>query len=99
MPGRFVFSAQLYFVFPLALVLWLRLVVKGFWEGRLLKKSIFLSSSIPRPLAYPFILLELLGHVIRPLTLSARLRVNIIAGHILFKTLLAARYKAFLSRV
>nr|QUB07221.1 ATP synthase F0 subunit 6 [Glottidia pyramidata] len=95
-PVGFVISAQIYFVLPLALLLWASLVLKGLWEGRIFSKSLLLSSAAPRALALPLMLLELVGHFIRPLTLTARLSVNIMAGHILFKTLMAASYKAFL---
>nr|YP_011017989.1 ATP synthase F0 subunit 6 [Lingula reevii]WQG15352.1 ATP synthase F0 subunit 6 [Lingula reevii] len=83
------YSAHLFMTLPLALVTWASLVVKGFWNRRLFSSSEFLSSSIPRYLAIPFACIEILSHIIRPLTLSARLSINVMAGHMLYKSVLA----------
>nr|QEG58647.1 ATP synthase F0 subunit 6 [Lingula anatina]BAD69577.1 ATP synthase subunit 6 [Lingula anatina] len=96
-PLGVVYSAHIVFTLPLAVVLWATLVLKGLWNGRVFLSSEFLSSSIPRFLAIPFACLEILGHIIRPLTLSARFSVNAMAGHIMYKSVLA--YSAKLAKV
>nr|AKP99394.1 ATP synthase F0 subunit 6 [Lingula anatina] len=96
-PLGVVYSAHIVITLPLAVVLWASLITMGFWNRRIFSSSEFLSSSIPRFLALPFACLEILGHIIRPLTLSARFSVNAMAGHIMYKSVLA--YSAKLAKV
>nr|QWE50981.1 ATP synthase F0 subunit 6 [Planorbella pilsbryi] len=81
-PFTFSMTSSLWFASSLALLIWLMLIMSGFFFS--FKKSLahLVPSGAPLILTPFLVLIETISILIRPLTLTVRLIANISAGHI-----------------
>ena len=70
------------FTFALAVPLWLTAVLATTRTPQT-KLRHFVGTALPRPLAGLIAVIELVGVIIRPVTLRVRLAANMMAGHII----------------
>lgn len=86
-PYVFTASAHISFSLPLALSIWISIIVYG-WTKKTNKMFIHLVPiGTPGPLMPFIVLIESIRNLIRPISLAVRLRANIIAGHLLISLL------------
>lgn len=86
-PFNFTISAHIIISFPLALIIWIRIILFG-WINN--SKNIIAHSvpnGTPLVLINFIVLIELTRNLIRPITLAIRLSANIVAGHLLLRLL------------
>lgn len=87
LPYVFTASAHLAFSLPLALILWMSLIIFG-WINKTERIFIHIVPVGTPYILIPFIvLIETTRNFIRPGSLAVRLRANIIAGHLLMSLL------------
>nr|YP_011014866.1 ATP synthase F0 subunit 6 [Thabena yunnanensis]WQB38547.1 ATP synthase F0 subunit 6 [Thabena yunnanensis] len=83
MPYNFTPTSHLCMSMSMALPMWTMMMMYG-WTNFTNKMFIhLLPNSTPSPLMPIMILIETIGNIIRPLSLSVRLTANMIAGHLL----------------
>lgn len=84
-PYFFTFTSHIVITAALALLVFLIVIVYGFWRNGLKFLKLFVPSGIPffvMPIVVP---IEVISFLSRPLSLSLRLFGNILAGHIVLK--------------
>lgn len=87
LPFTFTLNSHIVITFPTALIWWLRIMMYGWFKQR---KTIIIHAiptGTPVILINFIIIIEIVRNFIRPLTLSIRLRANMIAGHLLINLL------------
>lgn len=87
MPYSFTITTQLVVNFTLAFSIFFGLTLFGFWFHGLNFIKFFIPSGVPVFLIPVLFLIELVSYCIRPLSLSARLFANLLAGHTLLNIL------------
>ncbi len=81
LPFGFTFTSQIIVTFALAAVTFIGITILGFVRHGLHFFSLFFPKGTPLILAPLIILIELLSYLSRPISLSLRLFVNMMAGH------------------
>ncbi len=84
-PGAFTFTSHIIVTFFMAICVWLAVTVVGFYLHGLGFLKFFVPHGAP-PLMYPLLVpIEILSYCVRPVSLSIRLFVNMMAGHTMLK--------------
>nr|YP_010463773.1 ATP synthase F0 subunit 6 [Spelaeomysis bottazzii]UUL70722.1 ATP synthase F0 subunit 6 [Spelaeomysis bottazzii] len=82
-PYVFTGSAHLLITFSLSSVFWLSMMLMWFKVNLKSFLSHLCPEGTPFGLIFFMVYIELLGHVIKPITLSVRLMANMVAGHLI----------------
>nr|UJV31445.1 ATP synthase F0 subunit 6 [Boudemos sp. DBUA0002419.01] len=82
LPYVFSLTSQLVITLPLALTLWLSIVVSSLSQNQNMVFAHFLPSGAPGWLNPFLILIEFISYIVRPLTLAIRITANISTGHV-----------------
>ena len=82
-PYSFTLTAHLATCLTLSITVWLGATVLGFYLNGLKFLAMFLPFNSPASLVVPFILIETLGYLVRPISLGVRLAANLAAGRLL----------------
>jgi len=85
LPYMFAVTAQIIVTVSLALLVFVTVIVYGFWKHGLHFLKLFAPSGIPAPLLALIVPIEVLSFLSRPVSHSVRLFANILAGHITLK--------------
>ena len=85
-PGTFTYTSHIIVTFTMALVIVVGVTVIGFQRHGMHFLSLFAPAGVPI-FIYPLLIpIEIISYLIRPISLSVRLAVNMTAGHILLKS-------------
>lgn len=85
-PGTFTYTSHIIVTFAMALVLVVGVTVIGIQRHGMHFFSLFAPAGVP-VFIYPLLIpIEIISYLIRPISLSVRLAVNMTAGHILLKS-------------
>jgi F-type H+-transporting ATPase subunit a len=84
-PYTFAVTAQIIITVSLALLVFLTVIVYGFWKHGLHFLKLFVPSGIPFVILLLVVPIEVLSFLSRPISHSVRLFANILAGHITLK--------------
>ena len=82
-PYSFTLTARLGVCLTLSILVWTGATILALYLNGLNFISMFLPNNTPNLLVVPFILIETLGYMIRPISLGVRLVANLAAGHLL----------------
>jgi F-type H+-transporting ATPase subunit a len=85
-PGSFTFTSHIVVTFSLAIVVFALVTALGFWLHGLHFLKFFVPSGVPVAILPLLVPIEIISYLIRPITLSVRLFINMTAGHIMLKT-------------
>lgn len=86
-PFIFTITAHIIIAFPLAFIIWLRIIIFGWLNNRKHLIAHIVPLGTPFILINFIVLIEMISNIIRPITLSVRLTANIVAGHLLLRLL------------
>nr|YP_010990673.1 ATP synthase F0 subunit 6 [Pitambara triremiprocta]WOW99117.1 ATP synthase F0 subunit 6 [Pitambara triremiprocta] len=86
-PYNFTATSQIALNISLALPTWLMLMIYGWMKFYNFMFIHLLPLGTPKPIMPMMIMIETLGNIIRPISLSVRLTANMIAGHLLMTLL------------
>ena len=84
-PYFFTVTSHIIITAALAILVFVMVVVYGFWRNGLKFLKLFVPSGIPIYILPLVVLIEVISFLSRPLSLSLRLFGNILAGHIVLK--------------
>ena len=84
-PGTFTFTSHIIVTFTLALGVFLGVTVLGFWLHGWRFLSFFVPPGAPKLMIPVLVPIEILSYCFRPISLSIRLFVNMMAGHTMLK--------------
>ena len=84
-PGLFAVTSHIIITVFLALVVFLTVVIYGFWKNGLRFFKLFVPSGVPIAIVPLVMAIELMSFLSRPVSHSVRLFANILAGHITLK--------------
>ncbi len=84
-PYFFTFTSHIVITAALALLVFLTVIVVGFWKHKLGFLMLFVPKGVPAPILPFIVVIEFLSFLSRPLSLSIRLFANMLAGHITLK--------------
>jgi F-type H+-transporting ATPase subunit a len=84
-PYTFAVTAQIIITVSLALLVFLTVIIYGFWKHGLHFFKLFVPSGIPPLVLILVVPIEVLSFLSRPISHSVRLFANILAGHITLK--------------
>jgi F-type H+-transporting ATPase subunit a len=84
-PYTFAVTAQIIITVSLALLVFLTVIVYGFWKNGIHFLKLFVPSGIPWYILPLVTFIEVLSFLSRPISHSVRLFANILAGHITLK--------------
>ncbi|NCP62562.1 MAG: F0F1 ATP synthase subunit A [Alphaproteobacteria bacterium] len=85
LPYSFTITSHFAVTLSLALLFFITITIIGFVRHGLHFFSLFLPAGAPKVLAPLLIVLELVSYLVRPFTLSLRLFLNMMAGHVILK--------------
>jgi len=85
LPYSFTITSHFAITLSLALLFFVAITIIGFVRHGLHFFSLFLPAGAPKALAPLLIFLELVSYLVRPFTLSLRLFLNMMAGHVILK--------------
>ncbi len=85
-PGSFTFTSHIIVTFTMAMFVVVSVTVIAFAKHGLHFFSFFVPKGVPAPVLPLLVPIEVLSYLIRPISLSVRLFVNMMAGHIMLKT-------------
>jgi F-type H+-transporting ATPase subunit a len=85
-PGSFTFTSHIIVTFTMAVFVVTGVTVVGIWRHGFRFFGRFAPGGVPWPVLPLLIPIEILSYLIRPISLSVRLFVNMMAGHIMLKT-------------
>jgi F-type H+-transporting ATPase subunit a len=85
-PGSFTFTSHISVTFTMALFVVTAVTIVGIAKHGLHFFSFFVPRGVPAPVLPLLVPIEVLSYLIRPISLSVRLFVNMMAGHIMLKT-------------
>ncbi len=86
-PGTFTVTSHLIVTFSMAMLVFLTVVVYGFYKNGLGFFRLFAPSGIPMYVLPLIVFIEVLSFLSRPISHSVRLFANMLAGHITLKVL------------
>jgi F-type H+-transporting ATPase subunit a len=81
-PYSFTVTSQLIITASLAILVFLIVVVYGFWRNGLRFFNLFVPKGVPIYILPPIVVIEFLSFLSRPISHSVRLFANMLAGHI-----------------
>src|SRR5581483_12248971 len=81
-PYSFTVTSQLIVTASLALLVFLIVIVYGFWKNGLHFLNLFVPKGVPKLILPAIVVIEILSFVSRPVSHSVRLFANMLAGHI-----------------
>jgi F-type H+-transporting ATPase subunit a len=84
-PGLFAVTSHIVVTVFLALVVFLTVVIYGFWHNGLRFLKLFVPSGVPIYILPLIVAIEVMSFFSRPISHSVRLFANILAGHITLK--------------
>ena len=84
-PFFFTVTSHIIVTFALALLVFLVVVIYGFWKNGLGFLRLFVPSGVPIYILPLVAIIEVISFLSRPISLSVRLFANILAGHITLK--------------
>ena len=84
-PGTFTVTSQIVVTAALALIVFLTVIIVGFWKNGLGFFKLFVPSGVPIFVLPLVVLIEVISFFSRPLSHSVRLFANMLAGHITLK--------------
>jgi F-type H+-transporting ATPase subunit a len=84
-PGNFTATSQLAVTVTLALLVFIPVLVIGFWKHGIGFFKLFIPSGLPWPMIPILFVIELFSFLLRPVTLSLRLFGNMLGGHVALK--------------
>ncbi len=84
-PGTFTFTSHIIVTFTLAMGVFLGVTVLGFWLHGWRFLSFFVPPGAPKVMIPILVPIEILSYCFRPISLSIRLFVNMMAGHTMLK--------------
>ena len=84
-PYFFTVTSHIVITFTLAMVVFLTVIVYGFWRNGLGFLKLFVPEDVPGALLPLIVAIEVLSFLSRPISLSVRLFANMLAGHITLK--------------
>jgi ATP synthase F0 subcomplex A subunit len=84
-PYAFTVTSHIAVTFTIAIILFVLITILGFIKHGTHFFRLFLPEGVPLALAPLIIPIELIAYLVRPLTLSMRLFLNMTAGHIMLK--------------
>ena len=84
-PYFFTVTSHLIVTVMMAMIVFLTVVIYGFWKNGLKFLKLFVPSGIPLPVLFIVVPIEIISFLSRPLSHSLRLFGNILAGHIVLK--------------
>ena len=85
-PGSFTFTSHIIVTFTMAMFVVVSVTVIALRKHGLHFFSFFVPKGVPGPVLPLLVPIEVLSYLIRPISLSVRLFVNMMAGHIMLKT-------------
>lgn len=85
LPFSFTYTSHIVVTLALAMMIFLMVVVIGIVRHGTHFFSLFLPPGVPAALTILIVPIELISFLIRPITLSVRLFINIMVGHLLLK--------------
>ncbi len=85
-PGSFTFTSHIIVTFTMALFVVVSVTIIGIAKHGMHFFSFFVPKGVPAPVLPLLVPIEVLSYLIRPISLSVRLFVNMMAGHIMLKT-------------
>ncbi len=85
-PGSFTFTSHIIVTFTMALFVVVSVTIIGLAKHGMHFFSFFVPKGVPAPVLPLLVPIEVLSYLIRPISLSVRLFVNMMAGHIMLKT-------------
>nr|QCG71484.1 ATP synthase subunit 6 [Camaenella platyodon] len=86
-PFTYTLTSDLFTMFSLAMLIWLFLLVSGYFYAPMKSLAHLVPSGAPLMLSPFLVIIELISIMIRPITLTVRLIANISAGHIVLSLL------------
>jgi F-type H+-transporting ATPase subunit a len=81
-PYSFTVTSQLIVTASLALLVFLIVVIYGFWKNGLHFLNLFVPKGVPKLILPAIVVIEILSFLSRPVSHSVRLFANMLAGHI-----------------
>ena len=84
-PFFFTFTSHIIVTFALAMLVFVVVIVYGFYKNGLKFLKLFVPSGIPAPILLIVVPIEFISFLSRPISLSVRLFANVLAGHITLK--------------
>ncbi len=85
LPYSFTITSHFAVTLTLAMFFFIVITIIGFMNHGLHFLSLFLPAGAPKALAPLLVFLELVSYLVRPFTLSLRLFLNMMAGHVILK--------------
>lgn len=99
LPYVFSLTSQLIITLPLALTLWLSIVISSLSQNQNIVFAHFLPSGAPGWLNPFLILIEFIRYIVRPLTLAIRITANIRTGHVVLSIIGSYNARFLLSSI
>ncbi len=84
-PFFFTFTSHIIVTFALAMLVFVTVIVYGFYKNGFKFLKLFVPSGVPIYILPLIVLIEVVSFLSRPISLSVRLFANILAGHITLK--------------
>ena len=84
-PFFFTVTSHIIVIFALAILVFLTVIIYGFWKNGPKFLKLFVPAGIPWPVLLIVVPIEFISFLSRPISLSVRLFANILAGHITLK--------------
>jgi F-type H+-transporting ATPase subunit a len=84
-PYNFTVASHLIITVALALLVFLTVLVYGFWKNGLHFLNLFVPKGVPWYILWAIVIIEVFSFFVRPVSHSVRLFANMLAGHITLK--------------
>ncbi|GBD44295.1 ATP synthase subunit a [bacterium HR40] len=84
-PGAFTFTSHIIVTFFMAICVWLGVTFLGFWLHGAKFLGFFVPHGAPKIMLPLLVPIEIMSYCVRPISLSVRLFVNMMAGHTMLK--------------
>jgi F-type H+-transporting ATPase subunit a len=84
-PGSFTFTSHIIVTFAMAIVVWLGVTAVGFYIHGVHFLKFFVPEGAPKAMLPLIVPIEIISYCVRPISLSVRLFVNMMAGHTMLK--------------
>ncbi len=84
-PGAFTFTSHIIVTFFMAICVWVGVTILGFWLHGARFFGFFVPHGAPKLMLPLLVPIEIMSYCVRPISLSVRLFVNMMAGHTMLK--------------
>jgi F-type H+-transporting ATPase subunit a len=84
-PYNFTVTSHIIVTVALALLVFLTVLIYGFWNNGLHFFNLFVPKGVPWYILWAIVIIEVFSFFVRPVSLSVRLFANMLAGHITLK--------------